>query len=427
MISILPLLLGATATATGAVSLDDVVARALQRSEDPRIAAARVEQAKATLRSVWSDLLPVLSANGTYRRRAFEVVINRENDDGTVERGVLQANDAFSGNLRLQSTLFSPRSIPDVQAAEVDVDAARADLDVRRFTLAHDTAEAFISVSVAEAAVGAAERRLEAAREDLEAAEVRSGAGLIDEVARTRVKIEALQAESELVQLRDTARAARLALGLIVGEPIEAPLAPFESVLEVADPEALVARALIERPEVMAAEAAVSAAEDRALAPWLAILPTLGLDGIVTATNETGFNGRDVNWNIALTLDWTIYDGGSRYAEARDAVAELEVARLERQALRRTIETEVRETFSRFRAAQTDLALAERRAAVSRRYAEFVRVRLERGLATAVEAADAAVEAFSADVDAVTGRAEVGRAMLALRRAAGRWPTAAAM
>ncbi|MEL6186632.1 MAG: TolC family protein, partial [Myxococcota bacterium] len=193
MISILPLLLGATATATGAVSLDDVVARALQRSEDPRIAAARVEQAKATLRSVWSDLLPVLSANGTYRRRAFEVVINRENDDGTVERGVLQANDAFSGNLRLQSTLFSPRSIPDVQAAEVDVDAARADLDVRRFTLAHDTAEAFISVSVAEAAVGAAERRLEAAREDLEAAEVRSGAGLIDEVARTRVEIEALQ------------------------------------------------------------------------------------------------------------------------------------------------------------------------------------------------------------------------------------------
>lgn len=417
-------LLLSTATATAGVSLEAVVERALERAEDPRIAAARVEQAKASLRTLWSELLPVLSANGTYRRRAFEVVINRQNDDGTLERGVLQANDAFSGNLRLRSTIFSPRSIPDVQAAELDVDAAQADLEARRFALAHEVAEAFVSVRVAEAAAGAAERRLEAAREDLSSARARSEAGLIDEATQSRVEIEALQAESEVTQLVDVARRARLVLWRVVGEPVDGALAPFDGLVELSEADTLVEQALAEHPDVLVLEASVAAAEDRALAPWLAFLPTLGVDGIVTATNETGFNGRDVNWNVALTLDWTLYDGGARYAEARDAVAELRVARLQRQALLRTLETQIREGLTRLQAARKDLTLAERRAAVSRRYAEVVRTRLERGLATAVEAADAAVEAFSADVDAVTGRAELGRALLALRRAAGRWPTA---
>jgi hypothetical protein len=72
------------------------------------------------------------------------------------------------------------------------------------------------------------------------------------------------------------------------------------------------------------------------------------------------------------------------------------------------------------RAAWAGVPLAERRVAVALR--GEVRVRASQSLTTAVEAADAALSLFEAEVQAATVRSELARATLNVRRGAGRWP-----
>ena len=400
------------------VELEEVVKVALSKAESPQIALARVHEADALVREAWAALLPTVSLAGTYNRRAFEVVVGEGEDEA-----VFQARNALFAQGQIQSTLFEARAIPDIGAAEDDAEAARAELERSRFELAHEVADAFVAVRVAEGTLQAAERRLEVARTDAEAAEERRSAGLIANADRDRADLEALEAEVTVTRAREAARLARLALGLLVGRDVDGEL----RAIRVEEPGTalteLVAEAYAARPELRAARAALSAARDRSLAPWLDVIPSLGVDAVVNATNEIGFLGEVFNWNIALTLDWTLYDGGLRYAEAHQAAAGLEIARLELSNLERTVRNEVREAIVGLDTARADVSLATRRVEVARRYADEVKIRVGRGLATAVEAADAAVSLFEAEVEAATVGAQLAQAVLRLRRSVGRWPT----
>jgi outer membrane protein TolC len=416
----------ATATfgpSSEAATLDDVLELALARAESPKIAVMRLEQAHAAVRSAWAALLPTLSVSGTYRRRAIEVAISRELDDGTTERSILQASDALSAEARLRSTLFEARALPDIGAAEDDVAVAEAAVRESRFLLAHQVADAYVTVRVAEGALAAARRRLDVAREDLAAVEERRRAGLAANLDRDRAELEAVEAEVAVTRAREAAQRSRVALEVLAAADIDAPLEPVAAPVPAAAPDELVTLARARRPEIVAARRVVQAAEDRALAPWLALVPTLGVDGVASATNETGFQGRTFNGNVALTLAWTLYDGGRRYAEARSAAAELEAAQLELARLERTVGSEVEDALIAVRAARAEVELADRRVEAARRFADEVRARAAQGLSTAVEAADAAVSLFEAEVQAATVHSELARATLELRRAAGRWPT----
>lgn len=412
----------ATNPASGVLGLEDVLALALEGSESPEIARARVEQSEAALRRVWADLLPTVTLSGIYRRRAFEVAVTRDDDAGGTERSVLQANDALFAQARISSTLFDARTLSELDAARDESSVARAVLAESRFELAHQVADAYVAVRVAEGTLRAARQRLEVSRRDARSAAERQKAGLIANVERDRAALEAVEAEVLVARGEASVRTARLALGLLVGRTLEDELRPAEVDLPTRSERDLLLEARDVRPQIRSARATVEAAEARALAPWLDIIPTLSVDGVVNATNETGFLGRVFNWNVALTLEWTLYDGGERYAEARTASRELAIAQLQLSQLERTVDTEVRTALVRIDSARAETRLAARRVRVARQYAKDIRLRAERGLATAIEAADAAVSLYEAEVEAATIEAQLAQAVLRLRRSIGRWP-----
>lgn len=393
------------------IGLEEVVEMALENAEDPRIAEARRVQAEAELREAWAAVLPTVNLSGTYRRRAFDVVVGDS---------VLQAFDAFSSALDFRSTLFEARSIPDIQAAEGRVDAARAQAEDARLGLAHAVAQAYLAARMAEAMTGAAERRSEAARKALDAAEQRVQAGLDGRSVAQRAALEAVEADVVLTRSRGSERRARLALDRAVSQPVRGTLQPLDAAPAVPAPTELDPA---ERPDLRVAKANLRAAEDAALAPWLDLVPNLSVDGQFTLTNETGFLGRALNGSVAVTLAWTVYDGGVRYARARARSAERSVAALELAQLERTAAIEVQEALSDLKAARAEVELAGERASLAQAYASEVRARAAAGLATAVEAADAAVEAFEAEVSAVTVDSELSLAALRLRQALGLGPT----
>jgi multidrug efflux system outer membrane protein len=393
------------------LALEDAVSMALQTHESPAIALAEAEQARAQLRAAWSRVLPTVALSGTYRRRAFGVEANLNGTTATI-----QAKDALSAEASLETTLFDAAAIPEIQAAGLRARAQALSAEAVARRLAFETAEAFYAALAADRTVAAATRRRALAEAAADDAQARFTAGLVGtgEVNRTELdKAEAAQVEAEAIR---AARLARLALGFLVGStptgPLVAPAVPSGA-------------AEAERPDLAAARLLLAAAERATWSPWLSMIPSLALDGSLRATNETGFQNRVFNWDVALTLTWVLFDGGARYAQVDLRNAQAEAARLASQALSRQAALEVERAAAELSASLTILEQAQRRARLAEDNRLEVEARFRQGLASALEETDAATAAFAASVALEQARFESAQAALAVAEAGGGWPTAA--
>jgi outer membrane protein TolC len=185
---------------------------------------------------------------------------------------------------------------------------------------------------------------------------------------------------------------------------------------------ALVAAAKARRGELAALAQRAAAARQAALAPRLGIVPTLDGRGTYRWTNEAGLSGREEDWNVALTLSWALFDGGSRAAVAAELAAVAREAELTLAEAERRVAVEVEQAAQDLEAADAAFAEAEAQQRAARQNAEEVRERYRAGLATALEQADAQVAEFEAE--AALARQGFARAIsrLALERSVGGEP-----
>ncbi len=402
-------------------ALADALAAAAARNEVAGIAAARLDRARAARREALATLFPSLTANGTYTRRAFEVT--RQLGGQEV---VLQRHDALAGDLTLQASLLDARAWAGLEGVRHATRAEELDARALGRALAFDVARSFFAVLSAERLAAAAGERLQAATAAAAHARSRVDAGLAPRNEATRTALEEATARLAVEDAGLAVARARLALGHLVVEDLgDRPLVePAEAPRPALDPAALEAAALDAREDVAALDARTGRARAAAREPWLRLVPTLGLRGVVRVFNEAGFVGRNVDGQVALTLSWAVFDGGARYARADVEAANLREAELAAAAARRRVGLEVRGALADLAGADAALARATLRAEVARAHADEVRTLAARGLASVLEQVDAAVSAFEAGAE--LARLEVRRrvAELGLLEALGEQPVA---
>ena len=129
--------------------------------------------------------------------------------------------------------------------------------------------------------------------------------------------------------------------------------------------------------------------------------------------------GEEFNWNLSLTATWNLYDGGVRYADARDQAARRRAAELELARLERTTRLEIEQARTDRVTAVAALAQAEQRLRVAELNYEEVQARYRSGLSTSLEQADASVQLFEARVALAAARFDNRLAELALLEATG--------
>jgi outer membrane protein TolC len=155
------------------------------------------------------------------------------------------------------------------------------------------------------------------------------------------------------------------------------------------------------------------------LSPTLKWFPALALTGQYRYTNESGLTGRATNWNVGATLTWSLFDGFLRSGEYGEMKALARLSDLNVQASMRQVELQVREglvSLENQRAALKQ-AIVAHDAAV--RNATEVAELYRQGLASALEAADANVRMFEAEVTLVTERYGLAIAYLNFEAALG--------
>lgn len=396
------------------LTLEQALEYAETYNERIGLAAADVESARSQWWTRLSELLPRAQVNGVYTRRAFAVRFMDEETGGTT---TIQRLNALSGQGTFELNVLKPDAYPRLQAADREIRASRSDAQQARLDLRFDAADQFFATLAAERVAEAARRRVSVAQATVDDARERLNAGLTAGNTVTRAELALATARVTATESSNTAEIARLTLSFILGVDVLGTLVePKESGSRSEDSRALYQRARSDRFDLKALRLRREGAEKASLAPSLDWLPELSVQGLYTLTNEAGFVNRSTNWSIFATLGWQLFDGGARIGEAVETKAALHRVDLQIRSLERDVRLRIENQLRQINASRALVSQAEAQLMLASQNVDEVQSRLKAGLATGLEAADAAASLFDAQAELERQRFQARIAELGLRR-----------
>jgi outer membrane protein TolC len=398
------------------LTLDEALRMAAERNLDLKAAAARLRQAQQATRKAWAGYLPSVTASGTYTRNEAEAAIPAGAftlpGGGTSPEIVILPQDQLSGQVEANQVLFSPALWYGIQAASRGADVAELNVAGARRDVLFGTAQAYYGVASLRQAVQVSERLLEIAQRQERDARVRYEAGTIAKVGLLRAEIDRARAEQDLRRARNSYQSARIGLATLLDRPVD---------FEVADPPEpnlppdgarLEADALRDRTDVRAARSSLDSAHAAHRAQIGKYFPNLAAFGRYQNADVAGLTGQEA-WAIGLSLQWTIFDGGLREAELREASARVDEAEASLASAEARIRAEVRQALLDLESARANAAKAREQRDLAAENQRLVDVSFRAGAATSVEQADATAELRNAEIGYTTEA--LGAQLAALR------------
>lgn len=385
------------------VTLDEAVARALQRSPTIMQGRAGVSGAEQSRRTAYGSFLPTVSA------RSGASLSSSTRFDEDTNRLVSGSSDSYTAGLSASYDLFTGgRKFAELRASRADVAAARARLEDQEFGVALQTENLFFSALRQEDLLGVARSRLGRAEEGLEFVrrQVRVGAATRSDTLRSR--LELVNARQAVLEAETGTRTARFALGRQVGSP--GPVIPVRP--DDLDPEPLplgydeiLDLAESASPAVRAAEASTMAAGAGLSAARTAYMPSIGISGGYNWSNQTAsFSDGRTSWSTGLSVSYPIFNGFQRESQIQRAADQVRVADYQAEDARLLARQEADAAYQTLRTAEEAIAIAREAVVVAEEDLRVVQQRYELGVATILEVITSQVALDEAAANRVTAR-----------------------
>lgn len=407
--------------ADGAVGppLEAWISSALEKSPGRAISRAALLEAEADRLERGSRLLPVVTAQATRTFNEHETIVDFDGS-GSGEPLVFTKKEQTDAVLTGRMPLFDVDAFARWRAGRAGARAAKADHRANERDLALDVARAYYTAVAASEVVRAAERAKTTADENKRIVEARLAIGATTALLVQRADLELSRAEQVLIEAQRAWHSARRALATLSGMPEPDALSAPRPKSDPPAPEStMIEAALAARPEVTAARERVAEATRGRLAAWAAFAPRVTANGTERYTEAAGFAGEELTWQIAITADWTLFDGGTRSAEVKRQRAALVRTRAQLVDAENVARDELHDAWLTVDAARAKVDAARRGDVVARLAAEETRTRFKAGTVTQLDVIQSDRDALQAEVDRIRAEGELSIARLALRRAAG--------
>lgn len=312
--------------------LRQLVDAAIAKNRDLKIAAAKVEQARAQARIAGADLLPQVSGDfsGSRSQRA----------SGQRFVGIGQRSNRFELAADVNWELdFWGRIRDERGAALADAEAASADFHAARLSIAANTVKAAVTLAEAEAQIRLSQENVSIRATHLGVLEKQLARGLDPDRSALDVSLsraDLARAEATLASRKRDADEARRSLEILLGgypAGKESGIASLPAV-QRAVPAGLPSELLLRRPDMLAAEQRLRSALKSESAARKAFLPSFRI------TSNTGYSSEELSsmlrpeslvWTLAGSVAQTLFQGGriqanvdlakARYAEALEQYA----------------------------------------------------------------------------------------------------------
>ncbi len=402
-------------------ALDDLVARALERNHDLRIAAARVREARALRGAADSALLPRADARaGVTRSQRSGTLPNAfgSDDPTTLWSAGLDAVweiDVFGGTRR------------SIEALERDLEASEEARRAVGVTLAAEVARTYVELRALQQRITVGERAVAAQQETLDLTASRAAAGIAPEIETEQARAQLAARQGRLPPLRAAARRAAFRLGVLAGEHPDALLESLAAAREIprppdAIPVGLPSELLRRRPDIRRAERQLAGATARIGVETAALYPSFSLTG------SAGFQSAELAslldsssrfWSIGPSIQWRLFDRREtrRRIEAADARAEQALLAYEQAVLVALEDVETSLTDLRYeQERRADLARA---VDAGQRAVDLATERYRGGVGDFLTVLVNQRELYDAQDQLVQSEADVTRAVVLLYKALG--------
>jgi multidrug efflux system outer membrane protein len=391
-------------TVYGDPVLNSLLEESLKNNSDIAIAVARVDEARALVRTAEASLYPTVDATGVRRRTLSSA------ETGMLPPGTPRElnNTRLSINVAYEVDLWG-RLGTAAQAARADLLATEAARETVRITLAADVAKAYFALRSLDAQAAATRRTLGLREEALALQRKRFEGGLISEFEYRQLESEAAATRAQLPPLEREREAQEAALSVLLGrtpkEIFEGTVArsskPEDRTMPAVVPSGLPSELLLRRPDLVEAEQRLIAANARVAIARTAYFPSVSLTGYLgteAMAMRNLFSGPAGIWGLAAALAQPIFSAGRLEAETDAARAR------ERQLLARyqgTIRNAFREVRSALAAqtrARESFEAEDQRATALVAALRLARLRYANGLASQLEVIDAERNLLAAEI-----------------------------
>jgi multidrug efflux system outer membrane protein len=387
--------------------LDALIATALANNRDLRVSVAQIEVARGFYRIQSADRLPTLNANAAATRTHAGEAATGVAGGTTLDRlslgvGVSAFELDFWGRVRSLSEAARSEFLATVQAQRAF-----------RLSLIQDVASAYLSSIETGEEIRLAEATAQSRRDAVRIAQVRLRAGLTSALDFHQAESLLSQAEAALAGLRLAQARVNSLLLVLVGGPVPQPLPdplPLEQqtnpiVMAVGLPSEL----LLARPDVVAAEERLRAAEASIGAARAAFFPSISLTGAFGFASSalTSLVGNDgLTWSFGPSVTAPIFNRGRLHGNLTVVRAQETIAIADYEHTVQVAFQEVSNALAGRRFLADQVAAQERGTVAQRQIAALARTRYLEGVVSYIEVLDAERNLFAAE-----------QALIQLRRA----------
>ncbi len=407
------------------LTLQEAIKIGLETQPDIQARLADYAAAQERVAQALSPLLPQLSGTWTANRQKTEFFAGSIGRVGAGPTALLSTNQ--TAQVTLSQILFDFGKIfaaTDVARAKADV--ARLEAEDQKDTVILAVKQGYFRLLLAERLVAVNEQA--AARAELN---LRNAKGFFEVGTRpkfdvTRAEVDLANAQVTLIQARNAASLGRVALNTAMGIAVDAPM-EVEDILAyepyVVDQAQLIPEALRQRPDYRRVNALVTSAEASLRRAFRDFFPDISGSGSYDGrfrNPRTPLDDLAEEWQLALTLNWTIFDGGNKIARYREAKKNIEAARSGVRSIQLSISQAVVQAHLNLQ--ETDQRIAAARKAVESAEENFrlAQGRFAAGVGTILELTDAQLALTQAQATHTQALADHHIAIATLERALGR-------
>ena len=396
------------------LTIDDAVAVALEtqpsiqsRLSDYAAAAFRVDQE-------FSRLLPQVSASWTAARSQTGGTVAGTQFDR-------QLTTSSSGpRISLSQVLFDfGKTWASTDVARRLAEIALEDTELQRQLVTQTVKESFTNINFAQRLIRVNEQGLQRAELNLRSARGFFEVGTRPKSDVARAEVDVANARVDVIRARNAERLARVALATAMGLPATTPLQIEDNLVYqpvTLDPARLFEEALRQRPESRQARLQADAAEGRVRRAFRDFFPDVTGDGFYGA-QRTDF--MEV-WELRLSLNWPLFDGGNRIARYREAKANLDAAHARVKATELDVSREVEQAQSNVIESQERIQAAQVAVTSAQENFRLAQGRFDAGVGTILELTDAQLALTLAQNTEAQALADYRIALARLDRATGR-------
>jgi outer membrane protein TolC len=438
LVTVLALLTGPPAGAqtpgdTVRLTLDAAVRRALEQSEEIRLARAQVMDANGRVREALSGALPQVTGSLAYTRQFASIYQGATEDTSAIAKlfknSPFGAPNAWSFQIEATQLLWSGGKVgAGLSAARSLRQSVQLDEQETGADVAFRVKQAYLNAAYSAQLLAIAQENLAQARDHLREVQLYQRAGTRAEYDLLRAQVDAANQEPAVVAARNSYELGLLELKRLVNVPagqaleLDTPLESPDATIPVLATDSLGGP---ERAGLAAAEATVNVQQQLLRAARADRWPTLSLATTYTeqAFPSNVFPATDQfrrGWNGELKLSFPIFLGFKTAGTIERARAALLSAQARRDQAREQVQLEVAQAKAEVERARALLVARRETVRQAKRAHYLAGVRYANGMATQLEVSDGRVLTQQAEVNQVQATRDYLLALAQLERALGR-------